>query len=98
MVIERQNTVGKELTMVKDLSRRKFLEQVSVGTAAGMGYSLLGEWEEARAVNPNPLPTRTLGRTGAKVSILAFGCGRRFLMYEDGKAAVGSLYDARDSG
>lgn len=84
--------------MVKDLSRRKFLEQVSVGTAAGMSYSLLGEWEEARAVNPNPLPTRTLGRTGAKVSILAFGCGSRFLMYEDETEALGILNHAIDSG
>lgn len=84
--------------MVKDLSRRKFLEQFSVGTAAGMGYSLLGEWEEARAVSPNPLPTRTLGRTGAKVSILAFGCGSRFLMYEDETEALGILNHAIDSG
>jgi len=30
-----------------------------------------------------PMPTRTLGRTGAKVSILAFGGGSRFLMYKD---------------
>ena len=83
--------------MVKDLSRRKFLEQVSAGTAAGMGYSLLGEWE-ARAVSPHPLPTRTLGRTGAKVSILAFGCGSRFLMYEDETEALGILNHAIDSG
>ena len=84
--------------MVKDLTRRKFLEQVSVGTATGMGYSLLGEWQQARAVNPNPLPTRTLGRTGAKVSILAFGCGSRFLMYEDETEALGILNHAIDSG
>ena len=61
--------------MVKDLSRRKFLEQVSVGTAAGMGYSLLGEWDEARAANqlaqglqqPGDLEDRlgySLGRLG----------------------------------
>jgi len=63
-----------------------------------MGYSLLGEWQQARAVNPNPLPTRTLGRTGAKVSILAFGCGSRFLMYEDETEALGILNHAIDSG
>jgi predicted aldo/keto reductase-like oxidoreductase len=84
--------------MVKDLSRRKFLEQVGVGTAAGMGYSLLGEWTEARPTNPNALPARTLGRTGAKVSILAFGCGSRFLMYEDEAEALGILNHAIDQG
>jgi uncharacterized protein len=84
--------------MVKDLSRRKFLEQVSVGTAAGMGYSLLGEWAEARPANPNALPMRTLGRTGAPVSILAFGCGSRFLMYEDEVEALAILNHAIDQG
>jgi uncharacterized protein len=84
--------------MVKDLSRRKFLEQIGVGTAAGMGYSLLGEWGEARPANPNALPTRTLGRTGAQVSILAFGCGSRFLMYQDEEEALAVLNHAIDQG
>jgi hypothetical protein len=84
--------------MTKDLSRRKFLEQVGVGTAAGMGYSILGEWPEARAAGTNTLPTRTLGHTGAKVSILAFGCGSRFLMYEDEAEALAVLNHAIDSG
>jgi uncharacterized protein len=84
--------------MVKDLSRRKFLEQVSVGTAAGMGYSLLGDWAEGRPASPNALPTRTLGRTGANVSILAFGCGSRFLMYEDEAEALAILNHAIDQG
>ncbi|MGB2668089.1 MAG: hypothetical protein WAK48_29120, partial [Candidatus Acidiferrum sp.] len=84
--------------MVKDLSRRKFLEQVGVGTAAGMGYSLLGEWAEGRPTNPDELPTRTLGHTGAKVSILAFGCGSRFLMYEDETEALNILNHAIDKG
>ena len=84
--------------MVKDLSRREFLEQVGASTAAGMGYSLLGEWAEARPANPNVLPTRTLGRTGAKVSILAFGCGSRFLMYDDEAEALAVLNHAIDQG
>jgi uncharacterized protein len=84
--------------MVKDLSRRKFLEKVGVGTAAGVGYSLLGEWAEGRPANPNALPTRTLGRIGAKVSILAFGGGSRFLMYEDEAVALAVLNHAIDQG
>jgi aryl-alcohol dehydrogenase-like predicted oxidoreductase len=84
--------------MAKDLTRRKFLEKLGAGTAAGMGYSLLGEWAEGRAANPNALPARPLGRTGAKVSILAFGCGSRFLMYEDEAEALAILNHAIDSG
>lgn len=84
--------------MSSDLSRRKFLEKLGAGTAAGVGYSLLGEWTEARPANPNALPTRTLGRTGAKVSILAFGCGSRFLMYQDEAEALAILNHGIDQG
>jgi predicted aldo/keto reductase-like oxidoreductase len=44
------------------------------------------------------LPKRTLGRTNAKVSILAFGCGSRFLMYEDEEKAIAALNHAIDLG
>jgi uncharacterized protein len=84
--------------MSHDLSRRKFLEKIGAGTAAGMGYSLLGEWADARPAGANTLPTRTLGRTGAKVSILAFGCGSRFLMYKEEDEAQAVLNHAIDSG
>jgi uncharacterized protein len=84
--------------MGQDLSRRKFLEQVGASAAAGMGCSLLGSWAQAEPANPNALPTRTLGRTGAQVSILAFGCGSRFLMYEDEAEATAILNHAIDQG
>ena len=44
------------------------------------------------------MPMRTLGRTGAKVSILAFGCGSRFLGYKDRDKAVAALNRALDQG
>ena len=81
--------------MNEDLSRRKFLERIGLGTAAGVSYSLLKD--VAHAENP-PLPSRTLGRTGAKVSILAFGCGSRFLMYEEESKALAALNHAIDLG
>lgn len=84
--------------MASDLSRRKFLEKLGVGTAAGVGYSLLNDLVEAREPSVNALPTRPLGRTGAKVSILAFGCGSRFLMYEDEAEALAILHHAIDNG
>jgi len=46
----------------------------------------------------NALPSRPLGRTGAKVSILAFGCGSRFLMYKDEDSATAILNHAIDLG
>jgi uncharacterized protein len=84
--------------MSNDFTRRKFLEKLGAGTAAGVGYSLLGEWADARPANASTLPARTLGRTGAKVSILAFGCGSRFLMYKDEDEAQAVLNHAIDSG
>lgn len=84
--------------MTDDLSRREFLEKLGKGTAAGVGYSLLSELAEARPTPAKTLPTRALGRTGAQVSILAFGCGSRFLMYEDEAEALAILNHAIDSG
>ena len=83
--------------MSKDLSRRKFLERIGLGTAAGASLSLLKD-VAADPTKPNMLPSRTLGRTGAKVSILAFGCGSRFLMYEEEDKALTALNRAIDLG
>jgi uncharacterized protein len=84
--------------MANDLSRRKFLEKLGAGAAAGVGYSFLDDWAEARQASSSTLPTRTLGRTGAKVSILAFGCGSRFLMYDDESESLAILNHAIDQG
>jgi len=83
--------------MTKDISRREFLENVGFGASAGASLLLLKDVAGAlpdKAV----LPSRMLGRTGAKVSILAFGCGSRFLMYKDEDAAAAILNRAIDSG
>ncbi len=69
-------------------SRRTFMRSAalgSLGSAIGAG------------TNNAQLPKRTLGRTGAKVSILAFGCGSRFLMYND-EQAIEALNHALDLG
>src|SRR5499433_4534336 len=83
--------------MSNDLSRRTFLEKLGLGAATGAGAWLLKD--VAQVAPPTAaLPTRTLGRTGAKVSILAFGCGSRFLMYKDEESAAAILNRAIDSG
>jgi predicted aldo/keto reductase-like oxidoreductase len=83
--------------MSENISRRKFIENLGVGAAAGAGLLLTKEHARAEGTSAM-LPSRTLGRTGAKVSILAFGCGSRFLMYKDEESATVILNRAIDSG
>lgn len=82
--------------MNKDLSRRGFLERLGLGSAAAATLPLLKGSSSNGA--PTALPRRTLGRTGASVSILAFGCGSRFLMYEEEDKALAALNRAIDLG
>jgi len=69
------------------ISRRTFLEATAAGTVAAGTLSAAGA-----------MPTRTLGKTGAKVSILAMGGGSRFLMYQNDDQAVEAVHKALDSG
>ena len=71
------------------ISRREFLGTTTLGVTAG---PLL-----ASKVDKAGMPTRVLGKTGARVSILAFGCGSRFLKYDDDQA-VEALTRALDNG
>jgi hypothetical protein len=89
--------------MTNDLSRRKFLERLGATTAAAsLSLPFLEQHAHAHPHPPSPsstpLPTRTLGRTNANVSILAFGCGSRFLMYDDEATALAALNHAIDLG
>jgi uncharacterized protein len=79
-------------------TRRHFLERLGVGAAAGVGLTLFPDGSGAVPPLGSSLPSRTLGRTGAKVSILAFGCGSRFLMYADEDKAQAALNHAVDLG
>jgi aryl-alcohol dehydrogenase-like predicted oxidoreductase len=81
--------------MSNDFSRRKFLESIALGGAATAGLPMLANIASAKTAL---LPHRTLGHTGAQVSILTFGCGSRFLMYEDEDKAFEVLNHAIDLG
>jgi uncharacterized protein len=73
------------------ITRRRFLEGVATtGTALSGVTTLKG--------GTNILPTRTLGKTGARVSILAMGGGSRFLMYKDEDQALEAAAKALDAG
>jgi aryl-alcohol dehydrogenase-like predicted oxidoreductase len=72
------------------ISRREFL-----GTTAAAGLTAV----PAAADSGNTtLPTRVLGKTGVRVSILAFGSGSRFLMYREEDQALAALTRALDLG
>src|SRR5271154_5941890 len=74
------------------ISRREFLENTALGGLAAAGISNAAELDGSK------LPTRVLGKTGARVSILAFGGGSRFLMYKEEDQAVAAVTRALDLG
>jgi len=74
------------------ISRRRFLETTGLGTLAA--NAVIG----AEIGKAGTLPKRTLGRTGAQVSILAMGGGSRFLMYKEEDKALEALNRAFDLG
>jgi hypothetical protein len=77
------------------LTRREFIERTTITVASA---TVLPTALESEAEAKTKLPQRVLGRTGAKVSILAFGCGSRFLMYENEEEALRVLNHVIDSG
>lgn len=81
--------------MSKQFSRRTFLERLGSGAAASASLPLLKDIGHAEST---ALPQRVLGRTGVEVSILAFGCGSRFLMYQEEEKALAALNHAIDLG
>ena len=76
--------------MSSPITRREFLEATAM-TAAGA--PLLRGMPDSGQV-----PKRRFGRSGLQVSILAFGCGSRFLAYPDEQVAIGVLSGAIDQG
>jgi aryl-alcohol dehydrogenase-like predicted oxidoreductase len=70
-----------------DRSRRQFIQPTAVGAVV---VPTLGA--------ATKLPSRTLGKTGIEVSILGFGSGSRFLMYQEEDKALAALSRALDLG
>lgn len=71
---------------MSSLTRRTFLEAAALG--------LIGSSVDAKT----GMPLRTLGKTGEKVSALAFGCGSRWLMYKEESKAIEAMTRAVDLG
>ncbi len=73
------------------ISRRQFVEASALGCATallpGMAFAA-----------SKKMPTRSFGKTGVKVPILAFGGGSRYLMYQNADEAIAVLNHAIDLG
>ena len=71
------------------VSRREFLERsgLAVGAVAAMP-ALPSSLAPGDATVRTKMPQRALGRTGVRVSILAMGCGSRYLMYPEDQASA----------
>lgn len=70
------------------ISRRRFLE---TATVAGTLATQVSAAE-------SKMPMRTLGKTGVKVSVVAFGSGSRWLAYKDEAKAHEAMTKALDAG
>jgi predicted aldo/keto reductase-like oxidoreductase len=75
------------------LSRRRFLESTAL---ASLATTLSAD--STTGAPKTTLPTRVLGRTGVRVSILAMGGGSRFLQYSTDDLAVAAINHAIDQG
>ena len=74
------------------ISRRSFLGTTALSSlAANAAFG-------AEVGKNGGLPTRVLGRTDARVSILAMGGGSRFLMYKEEDKALEALKGAAPAG
>lgn len=73
------------------ITRRTFLESAALASAVA----------QATAADIHPktgMPMRRLGRTGERVSLLAFGAGSRWLMYKDPEKGHEALHRALEGG
>ena len=91
--------MGKIDKARKGMNRREFIARSAAATVAASiapGALLAGE-SKFHPVPSSPLPGRAFGSTGSRIPILTFGCGSRWMMYEDDEA-VEVINQAIDSG
>lgn len=79
--------------MMTKMTRRQLLESTALG-----GLAVATATGAEIEISAKGMPTRVLGRTGARVSILAMGGGSRFLSYGDEEKALQAMNKAIDLG
>ena len=83
--------------MAKKISRRKFV-QTSAAAAATMAIGPVGGCAAVSPYNSKDLPTVKLGKTGATVPVMGFGCGSRWMAVQDNDQALEILETAFNQG
>jgi predicted aldo/keto reductase-like oxidoreductase len=85
--------------MTTQLNRRDFLASTAVaGVTAACSQTPTETAEISTGAVASEIPKRVLGKTGEEVSILAFGGGSRFGMYEQDEDAIAVVNEAIDAG
>lgn len=74
------------MTMKNQITRRGFIKTSSAAAAVISAGGLFTNCSANQtSLGKNGMPVRTLGKTGQKVSILAYGCGSQFMKMPDGE-------------
>jgi uncharacterized protein len=86
--------------MTDPINRREFLRKTTTGmaTVTAPGALLRKSRLTADTSSKGSVPKRLLGKTGVKVSQLAFGGGSRFMMYKNDDEAIRVLNWVIDNG
>jgi uncharacterized protein len=86
--------------MTDPINRREFLRKTTAGmaTVTAPGALLRKSRLTADTSSKGSVPKRLLGKTGVKVSQLAFGGGSRFMMYKNDDEAIRVLNWVIDNG
>jgi len=83
------------------INRRQFLARGAAAAAVAASLSgaglFAGESGKFHPIPGSSLPTRAYGRTGARIPLLSFGSGSRWLMYEE-QEGLRVMSEAIDSG
>jgi predicted aldo/keto reductase-like oxidoreductase len=83
--------------MNQKISRRQFV-QTTAAAAATVAISPLTGCAATSPYNPKGLPTVKLGKTGASVPLMGFGCGSRWMAVQDNDKALDILESAFNQG
>jgi uncharacterized protein len=82
------------------INRREFIARSAAATVAASlaPGTILAAESRFHPIPKTVLPTRPFGRTGARIPLLTFGSGSRWLMYEKEEDALRVMNHAIDSG
>lgn len=84
--------------MKQKITRRKFVQTTAAAAATVAIAPVTGGCTPSSAYDPKGLPTVKLGKTGATVPLMGFGCGSRWMAVPDDQKALDILESAFNQG